>query len=128
MKLRFGLQARFLVAMALVLLVVLALLAVLAQAGHPDAPAQAQRAYLAGLQRVLPRDHLPYSPPAEGVQALDAVWEPLDALVPAAKEMLVEALVDAVSQDQRVNVAEAELLRTVCAVLHCPLPALLERA
>ena len=48
--------------------------------------------------------------------------------MPAAKEMLVEALVDAVSQDQRVNVAEAELLRTVCAVLHCPLPALLERA
>ena len=104
------------------------LLAVLAQAGHPDAPTQAQRAYLAGLQRVLPRDHLPYSPPVEGVQALDAVWEPLDALMPAAKEMLVEALVDAVSQDQRVNVAEAELLRTVCAVLHCPLPALLERA
>jgi hypothetical protein len=103
------------------------LLAVMAQAGHPDAPAQAQRAYLAGLQRVLPRDHLPYAPPAGGVQALDAVWEPLDALVPAAKEMLVEALVDAVSSDQRVSVAEAELLRTVCAVLHCPLPALLEQ-
>ncbi|UNK58161.1 M48 family metallopeptidase [Pseudoxanthomonas daejeonensis] len=104
------------------------LLAVLAQAGHPDAPMQAQRAYLAGLQRVLPRDHLPYAPPAEGVQALDAVWAPLDALVPAAKEMLVEALVDAVSSDQRVSVPEAELLRTVCAVLHCPLPALLERS
>jgi len=103
------------------------LLSVLAQAGHPDSPMQAQRAYLAGLQRVLPRDHLPYAPPAEGVQALDAVWEPLDALAPPAKEMLVEALVDAVSQDQRVSVAEAELLRTVCAVLHCPLPALLER-
>ncbi|WP_372018597.1 M48 family metallopeptidase [Pseudoxanthomonas sp. 10H] len=104
------------------------LLAVMAQAGHPDSPMQAQRAYLAGLQRVLPRDHLPYLPPAGGVQALDAVWEPLDALAPAAKEMLVEALVDAVSQDQRVSVAEAELLRTVCAVLHCPLPALLERS
>ncbi|MBO9717752.1 MAG: M48 family metallopeptidase [Pseudoxanthomonas sp.] len=103
------------------------LLAVMAQAGHPDAPMQAQRAYLAGLQRVLPRDHLPYAPPAEGVQALDAVWGPLDALVPEAKEMLVEALVDAVSSDQRVSVAEAELLRTVCAVLHCPLPALLEQ-
>ena len=41
---------------------------------------------------------------------------------------VVEALVDAVSQDQRVSVAEGELLRTVCAVLHCPLPAMLERA
>ncbi|KAF1686105.1 peptidase M48 Ste24p [Pseudoxanthomonas broegbernensis] len=103
------------------------LLAVLAQAGHPDQPLQAQRAYLAGLQRVLPRDHVAYAPPAEGVRALDAVWEPLDALAPPAKQVLVEALVDAVSHDGRVGVAEAELLRTVCALLHCPLPAMLER-
>ncbi|HOZ25404.1 MAG TPA: M48 family metallopeptidase, partial [Thermomonas sp.] len=51
------------------------LLAVVAQAGHEDR-ASAQHAYLAGLQRVLPRDHLPYVPPANGVLALDAVWEP----------------------------------------------------
>ena len=50
------------------------LLAVVAQAGHPDA-ASAQRAYVAGLQRVLPREHLPYAPPNRGVQALDEVWE-----------------------------------------------------
>ena len=104
------------------------LLAVLAQAGHPGQPQAAQRAYLAGLQRVLPRDHLPYAPPAAGVQALDAVWEPLDALAPPAKQVLVEALVDAVSHDGQVSVAEAELLRTVCGVLHCPLPALLSEA
>jgi len=103
------------------------LLAVLAQAGHPGQPQQAQRAYLAGLQRVLPRDHLPYAPPDDGVRALDAVWEPLDALAPPAKQVLVEALVDAVSHDGRVGVAEAELLRTVCAVLHCPLPVMLEQ-
>ena len=104
------------------------LLAVVAQAGHPDAPMEAQRAYLAGLQRVLPRDHLPYAPPAAGVQALDAVWAPLDALAPPAKQVLVEALVEAASHDRRVSVAEAELLRTVCAVLHCPLPPMLEHA
>ena len=45
--------------------------AVVAQAGH-DTPTKAQHAYLAGLQRVLPRDHLPYAPPANGVLALDA--------------------------------------------------------
>jgi len=104
------------------------LLAVMAQTGHPDAPMEAQRAYLAGLQRVLPRDHLAYAPPAEGVQALDAVWAPLDALAPPAKQVLVEALVEAASHDRRVSVAEAELLRTVCAVLHCPLPPMLEHA
>ncbi|HWS77832.1 MAG TPA: M48 family metallopeptidase, partial [Thermomonas sp.] len=102
------------------------LLAVVAQAGHGDV-ASARRAYLAGLQRVLPRDHLPYAPPANGVQALDAVWEPLDALDPLAKQAMVEAVTAAASHDGRISVAEAELLRTICGVLHCPLPPMLER-
>ena len=101
------------------------LLAVVAHAGHADEPS-ARRAYLAGMQRILPRDHLAYAPPSGGVQVLDRVWEPLDALDPLAKEVLVEALVDAISHDGRIAIAEAELLRTVCAVLHCPLPPVLE--
>ena len=103
------------------------LLAVVAQAGHPHDVDAARRAYLAGMQRVLPRDHLPYAPPAEGVLALDAVWEPLDALDPLAKQVAVEAITDAVAHDGRVSVAEAELLRTVCGVLHCPLPPVLDQ-
>src|SRR3546814_1409426 len=55
------------------------LLAVVAKAGNHDDQAEAQRAYLAGMQRVLPRDHVPYAPPPNGVLALDAVWEPRDA-------------------------------------------------
>ena len=102
------------------------LLAVVAQAGHEDR-ASAQHADLAGLQRVLPRDHLPYAPPRNGVLALDAVWEPLDALDPLAKQAMVEAVTAAVSHDGRVSVAEAELLRTICGALHCPLPPMLER-
>ena len=103
------------------------LLAVVAQAGSPDDASEAQRAYLAGMQRVLPRDHVPYAPPSSGVLALDAVWEPLDALDPLAKQVMVEAITAAVSHDGRVSVAEAELLRTICGVLHCPLPPMLER-
>ena len=103
------------------------LLAVVAQAGNPGDRAAAQHAYLAGMQRVLPRDHLPYAPPAGGVQALDAVWEPLDALDPLAKQVMVEAITAAVSHDGRVSVAESELLRTICGVLHCPLPPTLEQ-
>ena len=103
------------------------LLAVVAHAGNPQDPEAARRAYLAGMQRVLPRDHLPYAPPAEGVLALDAVWEPLDALDPLAKQVTVEAITAAVSHDGRVSVAESELLRTICGVLHCPLPPMLER-
>lgn len=103
------------------------LLAVVAHAGNAD-PAQAQRAYLAGLQRVLPSDHVPYAPPREGVLALDAVWEPLDALDPLAKQVMVEAITAAASHDGRLSVDEAELLRTICGVLHCPLPPMLEQS
>jgi len=102
------------------------LLAVVAQSGHSDA-ASAQRAYLAGLQRVLPRDHMPYAPPANGVLALDEVWDPLDALDPLAKQVMVEAITAAISHDGQVSVEESELLRTICGVLHCPLPPMLER-
>ena len=104
------------------------LLAVVAQAGNPGDPAAAQRAYLAGLQRVLPRDHLPYAPPGSGVLALDEVWPALDALEPLAKQLMVEAVTAAASHDGRISVAESELLRTICGVLHCPLPPGLEAA
>ena len=104
------------------------LLSVVARAGNPGDEAAARRAYLAGLQRILPQDHLPYAPPANGVLALDAVWAPLDSMDPLAKQLLVEAVTATVSHNQRVNVAEAELLRTICATLHCPLPAMLQVA
>jgi Zn-dependent protease with chaperone function len=102
------------------------LLALVAQAGH-DTPHDALRAYLAGLQRVLPREHIDYAPPPEGVLALEAVWPALNRLNPAAKQSMVEAVTAAISHDGRVSVEEAELLRTVCGVLHCPLPPMLER-
>jgi Zn-dependent protease with chaperone function len=103
------------------------LLAVLAQAGH-DSPADAQRAYLAGLARLYPRLNSPYSPPRDRYAALDEVWPKLDELEPMGKELLIEGLVAAISHDGRVSVAESELLRTVCASLHCPLPPMLEPA
>lgn len=102
------------------------LLAVVAQAGNDD-PVHAQRAYLTGLQYVLPQDALPYAPPAQGVLALDGVWKPLDALHPLAKQSLVEAVTAAISHDGRVTIDESELLRMICGLLHCPLPPLLER-
>jgi Zn-dependent protease with chaperone function len=103
------------------------LFAVMAQAGHPQ-PAEAQRAYLAGMERVLPRTNTAYVAPAQGALALDAAWERLDELEPPGKELLIEGLVAAISHDNHVAVAEAELLRVVCAALHCPLPPMLESA
>jgi len=41
---------------------------------------------------------------------------------------VVRGLTQAISADGLLNVAEAELLRTVCAALHCPLPPILQRS
>ncbi|HEY2346049.1 MAG TPA: M48 family metallopeptidase [Xanthomonadaceae bacterium] len=100
------------------------LLGVVAQYGQ-DSRTEAQRAYATGMNAVLPNASIPYAPPAEGAAALDRVWATLDALDPMAKAALVEGLVAAVSFDGKVTVAESELLRTVCAVLHCPLPPMM---
>ncbi|GAB3728847.1 M48 family metallopeptidase [Silanimonas algicola] len=104
---------------------VVQLLAVLAHAGHAQ-PAEAQRAFMAGMAHVLPQSSARYVPPAHGVAVLDEAWPRLDALLPKAKLMLVEALVATAAHDGRMTIAEAELLRIVCAILHAPLPAALE--
>jgi Zn-dependent protease with chaperone function len=103
------------------------LLAVVARFGNTDADA-ARKAYLAGMQCVMPEQALPYAPRPDGVLALDDAWMPLDALEPLAKEMLVEAITATIGHDRRVSTAEAELLRTICGTLHCPLPPMLGKA
>jgi len=101
---------------------VVTLLAVLAQAGHADRD-QAERAFAVGIRRVLPGQSIPYAPPERGAVELEAGWDPLDSLRPQDKALLVQAAVDAIGQDGVTTVTELELLRTVCALLHCPLPA-----
>jgi hypothetical protein len=66
-----------------------------------------------------------YVVPPDCAAALDPGWDALDALDPPSKQRLVEAIVVAIRDDGIVQVAEAELLRTACALLHCPLPAVL---
>lgn len=100
------------------------LFAVVAQCGHDDADAAA-RAYVAGMREVLPGGLRPYAPPGDRFDALDRAFERLDRLVPAAKELVVRGLTRAISEDGIVTVHEAELLRAICAALHCPLPPLL---
>jgi len=103
---------------------VVVLLGLMALAGH-DSPAEAQRAFMAALPHVLPQSSARYSPPHSGPAALDDAWPKLDGLLPKAKLALIEALVASASHDGQLRVAEAELLRLVCAVLHAPLPAAL---
>ena len=93
-----------------------------------DNTADAQRAYLLGMYEVLP-DAIPaYAPPRDWSLALDRALPKLDTLAPAGKELLVRGLTRAIGADGVVTVTEAELLRTICATLHCPLPPMLTEA
>jgi Zn-dependent protease with chaperone function len=101
----------------------LTLLAVLAQAGATSAD-EASTAFRSGVETILPGRSVAYHPPAEGVVALEPGWDWLDALAPDQKSLMIQALVRVIGHDGQVTTAEAELLRTVCALLHCPLPPL----
>ena len=102
------------------------LYAIVAEHGHGDADA-ALRAYRLGINEALPMATLPYEPSSDWVAALDSALPKLDRLAPAGKELVIAGLVRAIAADGIVSVAESELLRTICACLHCPLPPLLQR-
>jgi hypothetical protein len=91
-----------------------------------DDASKAQAAYLAGAAE-LETPLAAYAEPRDWQTNLGAALSRLDKLNPLAKRSVVEGLVKTVAHDATLNVGEAELLRTVCATLHCPLPPLLPR-
>lgn len=100
------------------------LLAVMAALGNSD-PAEAQRAYAAGAAVLGVPAAGPFAAPPDPVAALDGVWDALDDVAVPDKRRLIEALIATVAADGVLAEGEAELLRVACALLHCPLPALL---
>jgi Zn-dependent protease with chaperone function len=103
------------------------LFAVLARFGTAS-EIDARKAYEAGLHRVLPRQRPDFTLIEDWPERLAAALGRLEKLHPFAKKDVIEGLVCTVAHDSTLNVAEAELLRTVCAILHCPLPPLLPQA
>jgi len=101
------------------------LLSVVAWAGHVEDDNAARQAWQASWHHLFPADNRHYSAPTS-VLALDAVWQPLDCLDALGKELLVEALMVCVRHNHVIDLAEADLLRTVCGILHCPLPEQLQ--
>jgi len=99
------------------------LFSVLAMHGSEDEQV-ARRAYEAGMNEVLPGIHPPFVRPGHWPPQLDRALTRLDRLQPAVKEKFVKALVRTISHDLRMTVAESELLRAICAMVHCPLPPL----
>ncbi|MEW6169426.1 MAG: M48 family metallopeptidase [Pseudomonadota bacterium] len=96
-------------------------LAVLASVGHADARAAAA-AFRAGLQQALPGATTAYTPPQRWHEGLDAALRRLDRVRVEHKARLLEACVITLQRDGVVSVDEYELLRSLCASLHCPLP------
>jgi Zn-dependent protease with chaperone function len=99
------------------------LFSVLAASGNAD-PATARRAYEVGMHQLLPMSRPAFVALDNWPAQLDAALNRLDQLAPAAKELLVEALTRTIAHDMKLTVAESELLRAICASLHCPLPPL----
>ncbi len=108
------------------------LFSVLAKQGHTDTDI-AKSAYQKGMealgrhqqriQMLIRCQQWPdYQPLDEWVQSTDVALNQLDELDVLEKQALVTALVLTISFDGKVSSREAELLRAVCAALHCPLP------
>jgi Zn-dependent protease with chaperone function len=100
------------------------LFAVFAQVGTQDERA-ARESYEVGISTVLPMRRPPYAAVADWTRQLSAALPRLEDLHPFAKKALIEGLVKTIANDEVLMEEEAELLRTVCALLHCPLPPLL---
>ncbi|HEY6484018.1 MAG TPA: M48 family metallopeptidase [Steroidobacteraceae bacterium] len=100
------------------------LFATLAQLGAQDEQG-ARRAYEAGMSGVLPMRRPAYTALADWPRQLSDALPQLEVLHPFAKKVVIEGLVKTIASDEVMTEAESELLRTVCALMHCPLPPLL---
>jgi Zn-dependent protease with chaperone function len=100
------------------------LFATLSQLGAPDQRG-ARMAYEAGMVTVLPMRRPDYAQIEDWPRKLGEALPRLEQLHPFAKKAVIEGLVKTISVDDVLTEEESELLRTVCALLHCPLPPLL---
>jgi Zn-dependent protease with chaperone function len=83
----------------------------------------ARIAYEAGMTVVLPMRSSEYTPLSDWARQLSEALPRLEQLQPYGKKRLMDGLVKTITTDDVMTEAESELLRTVCAVLHCPLPS-----
>ena len=107
------------------------LLSLMAYAGGrrgPDAQAQTESDFRAGVKEAGLGDIAPLPRNALGLDKAGETLAKLRDLAPMPKAVLVKALFATVTADGTIRVIEAALMRTVGAVLDCPLPPLLEEA
>jgi len=96
--------------------------AVVAAYGSAD-DAAARRAWLLAMDQAFPGVAPTWQTPSlDWQQPFERALDDLDGLMPAAKEIVILSLLSAIRADGVINAAEIELLRVICASLHCPLP------
>lgn len=105
--------------------VVHALFCVLAAQGGQDR-AQAVQSFEVGISVVLPEGWPAFREIDNWPVTLRYALKELVQLRPLAKKTLIEGMVHCIARDRKLSLAESQLLRTVCAALHCPLPPILQ--
>jgi len=108
---------------------VLFILSLIAHAGvhrGPQAEQEFEASFRAGAKEMGLADATPVARGAIGLDDASAVLGKLRELASLPKAVLVKGLFAAVTADGSIRVIEAALMRTIGAVLDCPLPPLLE--
>jgi len=108
---------------------VIFLLSLMAYAGGrrgADAQAQTESDFRAGAKEAGLTELAPLPRNSLGLDKAGEALAKLRDLAPMPKAVLVKALFAAVTADGSIRIIEAALMRTVAAVLDCPLPPLLE--
>ena len=101
------------------------LLSILSHHGRPEQPDVALAAAAEGIKTLADGAQAPQplaAVPADWPAHLDKALAGLDKLRPGDKERLLKAMVTVVQFDGQVIIAELELLRAICGLLHIPLP------
>lgn len=101
------------------------LLSIVALHAAPDDLGARTAAYRAGMDIMGGAAAPALAVPPNWSVALDASLDKLARLGPTDKRRVVAALTATVAHDGRLTLEEAELLRTICAILRCPLPPLM---
>ena len=99
------------------------MLSTLAHVGHAK-PEAVAKAFDEGWRHLGLSPGRPRSVQESGFEALDAAMTDLESAEPQAKRRLAQAAAACIGADLTVTVYEVELLRTVSAILGCPMPPL----
>lgn len=102
------------------------LVRIVAVEGNKDVVA-ARAAFAAGIAGFgkWAHDNAEFEAPGTTVDNLDQSLEVLRQINSAGQQSLLKAISETITHDGRLTVTEAELLRTICASLDCPLPPIL---